>query len=112
MARRGYFAPKHEMDAAQEAKREIEETLFSRDEWHDIPVELHTQFFKSSEVAAKLSVVTRIDVRQLRFKKADGRNTDVLTVVAGRVRPQRELYQCARKDRGYASEGFHAGKPD
>ena len=83
MARRGYFAPKHEIDAAQEAKREIEETLFSRDEWHDIPVELHTQFFKSSNVAAKLSVVTRIDVRQLRFKKVDGRNADVLTVVAG-----------------------------
>jgi VWFA-related protein len=82
-ARRGYFAPKHEVDAAQEAKREIEETLFSRDEWHDIPVELHTQFFKSSDVAAKLSILARIDVRQLRFRKADGRNVDMLTVVAG-----------------------------
>jgi len=83
LSRRGYFAPKHEMDAAQEAKREIEETLFSRDEWHDIPVELHTQFFKSSDVAAKLSIVARIDVRQLRFRKVDGRNADILTVVAG-----------------------------
>jgi VWFA-related protein len=82
-ARRGYYAPKHEVDAAQEAKREIEETLFSRDEWHDIPVELHTQFFKSSDVAAKLSVLARIDIRQLRFRKADGRNVDTLTVVAG-----------------------------
>ena len=82
-ARRGYYAPKHEVDAAQEAKREIEETLFSRDEWHDIPVELHTQFFKSSDVAAKLSILARIDVRQLRFRKVDGRNLDVLTVVAG-----------------------------
>jgi VWFA-related protein len=82
-ARRGYFAPKHEVDAAQEAKREIEEALFSRDEWRDIPVELHTQFFKSSDVAAKLSILARIDVRQLRFRKADGRNVDVLTVVAG-----------------------------
>jgi VWFA-related protein len=81
-ARRGYFAPKHEVDAAQEAKREIEEALFSRDEWRDIPVELHTQFFKSSDVAAKLSILARIDVRQLRFRKADGRNVDVLTVVA------------------------------
>lgn len=82
-ARRGYFAPKHAADPGQEAKQEVEETLFSRDEWHDIPVELHTQFFKSSEVAAKLSVVARIDVRQLHFKKADGRNADVLTVVTG-----------------------------
>jgi VWFA-related protein len=82
-ARRGYFAPKHTADPAQEAKQEIEETMFSQDEWHDIPVELHTQFFKSSEVAAKLSIVARIDVRQLRFRKADGRNVDTLTVVTG-----------------------------
>jgi hypothetical protein len=46
-------------------------------------VELHTQFFKSSDVAAKLSVLARIDIRQLRFRKADGRNVDTLTVVAG-----------------------------
>ena len=82
-ARRGYFAPKHEVNAAQEAKRELEEAMFSRDEWHDIPVELHTQFFKSSDVNAKLSVLARIDVRQLRFRKADGRNLDVLTVASG-----------------------------
>jgi len=82
-ARRGYYAPKHEVDAAQEAKREIEEALFSRDEWRDIPVELHTQFFKSSEANAKLSVLTRIDVRQLRFRKTEGRNLDILTVASG-----------------------------
>src|ERR1035438_7146657 len=82
-ARKGYYAPKHEVDAAQEAKREIEEALFSRDEWRDIPVELHTQFFKSSDVNAKLSVLARIDVRQLRFRKAEGRNLDILTVASG-----------------------------
>jgi VWFA-related protein len=82
-ARRGYYAPKHEVDAAQEAKREIEEALFSRDEWRDIPVELHTQFFKSSDANAKLSVLARIDVRQLRFRKTEGRNLDILTVASG-----------------------------
>jgi VWFA-related protein len=82
-ARRGYYAPKHEVNAAEEAKREIEEALFSRDEWHDIPVELHTQFFKSSQASAKLSVLARIDVRQLRFRKAEGRNLDTLTVASG-----------------------------
>jgi len=82
-ARRGYYAPKHEVNAAEEAKRDIEEALFSRDEWRDIPVELHTQFFKSSDANAKLSILARIDVRQLRFRKADGRNVDVLTVASG-----------------------------
>jgi VWFA-related protein len=82
-ARRGYFAPKHAADPAQEAKQQIEETLFSSDESLNIPVAVHTQFFKSSDVAAKLSIVARIDVRQLHFRKVDGRNADVLTVVTG-----------------------------
>jgi hypothetical protein len=71
------------VNAAEDAKRDIEEALFSRDEWRDIPVELHTQFFKSSDSSAKLSVLARIDVRQLRFRKADGRNSDILTVASG-----------------------------
>jgi VWFA-related protein len=83
LARRGYFAPKHEENAAEGAKREVEEALFSRDEWHDIPVNLETQFFKASDEKAKLSILARVDVRQLRFQKADGRNMDKLTVVSG-----------------------------
>ncbi len=38
-------------DPAEEDKQEIEEALFSQDELHDIPIELHTQFFKSSDEA-------------------------------------------------------------
>lgn len=82
-ARRGYYAPKHEENAAQEAKREVEEALFSREEWHDIPVSLETQFFKSSDVNAKLSVLARVDLRQLPYRKVEGRNVDTLTVVSG-----------------------------
>jgi VWFA-related protein len=82
-ARRGYVAPKHELDAAQEAKREIEEMLFSRDELRDIPVTLNTQFFKSSAADAKLTVLARVDLKQLRFRKVDGRNFNILTVVSG-----------------------------
>ncbi len=36
-ARRGYYAPKHLADPEEDAKREIEEALFSRDELQDIP---------------------------------------------------------------------------
>jgi len=82
-ARRGYYAPRHEENAAQEAKREVEEALFSREEWHDIPASLETQFFKSTDEKAKLSVVARVDVRTLAYRKVDGRNVDTLTVVSG-----------------------------
>jgi len=82
-ARRGYYAPKHLADPEEDAKREIEEALFSRDELQDIPLELHMQFFKSSDVAAKITVLARVNVKNLRFRKADGRNNDNLTILSG-----------------------------
>jgi VWFA-related protein len=81
-SRRGYFAPKHVADPSQEAKEEIDDALFSQEELHDLPVGLHTQFFKSSEADAKLTVLAHVDVKQLRFRKAEGRNWNDLTVVS------------------------------
>lgn len=82
-ARRGYYAPKHADDPAEDAKQQIEEALYSREEIQDIPVDLHMQFFKSSNVSAKLAVLVRVQLRSLRFHKADGRNDDNLTVLSG-----------------------------
>jgi VWFA-related protein len=82
-ARRGYYAPRHLPDLEEDAKREIHEALFSRDEIQDIPLELHMQFFKTSDIAAKIAVLARVYVKGLRFRKADGRNNDNLTVTSG-----------------------------
>ena len=82
-ARRGYYAPKHLPNPEEDAKREIEEALFSRDELQDIPLELHVQFFKSSDVTAKIAVLARLSVKNLRFRKTDGRNNDNLTILSG-----------------------------
>jgi VWFA-related protein len=82
-ARKGYYAPKQSPDAAQEAKQEIEDALFSQEEMHDLPVELHTQFFKASDADAKLAVLVHVDVKHLRFRKADGRNNNDLTIASG-----------------------------
>lgn len=82
-ARRGYYAPSKSANAEEEAKHEIEDALFSPEEIHTIPILLRTQFFKKDEVNAKLSVLARVDVRSLHFRKLDGRNRDQLTVVSG-----------------------------
>ena len=82
-ARHGYYAPRRLPDPAEDAKREIQEALFSRDELQDIPVELHMQFFKSSDIAAKIAVLARVNLKNLHFRKADGRNNDNLTVLTG-----------------------------
>jgi VWFA-related protein len=96
-ARRGYFAPKHAADPAQEAKQEIEDALFSQEEVRSLPVELHTQFFKSSEIDAKLTVLAHIDVRKLRLRKVDGRNNDELTVVSAVFNGNGNLVQGIQK---------------
>jgi VWFA-related protein len=79
-ARHGYFAPRHITDPVESAKQEIEEALFSQDEIRDLPVELQTQFFKTDVTQAKLAVLTRVDIKNVHFRKADGRNRDDLTV--------------------------------
>jgi VWFA-related protein len=79
-ARHGYFAPRHVVDPVEEAKQEIQEALFSQDEIRDLPVDLHTQFFKTDNYQAKLAVLTHVDIKGVHFRKADGRTRDDLTV--------------------------------
>jgi VWFA-related protein len=79
-ARRGYFAPKKVDDPQEQAKAEIQEAVFSQDEIHDLPLELQTQYFKTGQTDARLSVVSHVDVKGMRFRKADGRNMDDLIV--------------------------------
>jgi len=81
-ARKGYYAPKQAVGEAEQAKQQIQDEVFSQEELHDLPVEMHTQFFKTSDEEAKLSVLVRLDVRHLRYRKADGRNNNNLTVVS------------------------------
>jgi len=80
-ARKGYFAPRKDEDAASLANEEIETMAFSDNEIHTIPVEIHTQFFKPSSGEAKVSVLAHIDLSHFRFRKAGGRNLDNLTLV-------------------------------
>ena len=82
-ARHGYFAPRSASDPAQLAKEEMQEALFSQEEILDIPLDLQTQYFKSDQAGARLSVLTHLDVKSVRFRKALGRNNDQLTIVTG-----------------------------
>lgn len=81
-ARRGYFAPKHQANPEEMAKQELEDAVFSQDEQHELPVALHTQFFKASDEDAKLAVLVWVDLRKIRYTKAQGRNNNALTIVS------------------------------
>jgi VWFA-related protein len=82
-ARRGYWAPNRAVDPAEAAKEELKETLFSRDEIADIPLDLHAEFFRPSGAKAEISVVARLDAKALKFKRVEERSNDTLTVVTG-----------------------------
>jgi VWFA-related protein len=81
-ARRGYYAPKHAVDEAEQAKQELHEALFSREELQEFPVTLQTQFFKPTPETARVSILAHIDIKLLHFQKAEGRNHDTLTIVS------------------------------
>jgi VWFA-related protein len=81
-ARKGYFAPNGTIDASEQGKLAIQDAVFSQEEVSELPVQLHTQFFKPDEENAKLSVLVHMDVRRFHFRKADGRNNDDVTVVS------------------------------
>jgi hypothetical protein len=80
-ARKGYWAPSHDEDAAATATREITEAVFSRDEVHDLPLDLHTEFYKTSRDDAKATISSHLDTAQLPLRKQDDRSRDDVTVV-------------------------------
>jgi VWFA-related protein len=82
-SRKGYYAPQYGTNPAEQAKQQIEESFFSRDEVHDVPAVLQTQYFKDDSGNVTLSTIAKIDIRKLPFRKDAGRNDDDLTVVTG-----------------------------
>jgi hypothetical protein len=81
--RRGYWAPNHGEDAAEQARDEIREAVFSSEEIQDIPVEVQTEFFRLTDEKTELTVTGHVDGGTLQFRKAGDRNNDTVTVVAG-----------------------------
>jgi VWFA-related protein len=81
-ARRGFFAPKHGKTPDELAKQDIEDAVFSQEEQQGLPVQLNLQYFKVDEGNARLSVLTHVDITQVRFDRNDDRNSDDLTIVA------------------------------
>ncbi len=62
-------------------RKEIEDAVFSRDEIHDLPVDMHTQVVKGG-AGEKLNVLTTVDLKLMHFRKADDRNRNDVTIVA------------------------------
>jgi VWFA-related protein len=80
-ARRGYYAPRKFNDPVETAKEEIREAIFSREEVSEIPVLLSTQFFKPNNDTARLTVVTGVNIKALKYHLDEERQRNTLTLV-------------------------------
>ncbi len=64
-ARRGYYAPNKLADAEATAREEIGSALYSREDLQELPIDLHTQFFKLDGNLARLAVLlVTLDLKQ------------------------------------------------
>jgi VWFA-related protein len=79
-ARRGYYAPKKVDDPQEAENQEMKDALVSRDEIHDLALTLQTQYFKTGDGGARVSVVSHIGLKDLRFRLADGRHNNELKI--------------------------------
>jgi VWFA-related protein len=82
-ARHGYYAPRHMEDETENARQEIESALFSREEILELPIDMHTQFFKASDQTARVSVLAHLNLKLFKFQKVEGRNGNEVTLVYG-----------------------------
>jgi VWFA-related protein len=79
-ARRGYYAPRKVDDPHELARQEIQEAIYSQEEINELPLDLQTQYFKNDPEGARLSVVSRLEVKNMHFRKTEGRSLDDLTL--------------------------------
>jgi len=80
-ARKGYWAPSMWRSSSRR-HAEIGEAVFSHDELRDVPIDIHSQFYKTTADEAKVKVTTHIDIQQLPLRKqSDERSHDDVTLV-------------------------------
>jgi hypothetical protein len=82
-ARRGYYTPRYEERPDEQAKRELEEAFFSGEQIHDLPAAMETQFYKTDARNAAVAVLAKVDLKQIPFRREEGRNRNDLTVISG-----------------------------
>jgi VWFA-related protein len=78
-ARHGYFAPAKLSKPEAAANEEIRAALYSHEELRDLPIGCETHLSKDGD-ETHLTVSAQIDFRGLKFRKAEDRNFDSLTV--------------------------------
>jgi VWFA-related protein len=81
-ARLGYFAPKRLNDPVAQAKEEVGNALFSREELSELPVDLLARAFKQPAGKSQIIVWARVSLKELKLRLADGRSCNEVRLVS------------------------------
>jgi VWFA-related protein len=73
-ARLGYFAPKRLNDAVEQAKEEVRNAVFSREELSELPADVLVRAVKQPAGTAQIVARARIPVKDLKLRLEDGRS--------------------------------------
>jgi VWFA-related protein len=90
-ARLGYFAPKRLNDPVEQAKQEVSNALFSREELSELPVDLLARAFKQPAGKSQIIVWVRVSLKELKLRVADGRSCNEVRLVSAVFDPDGKL---------------------
>jgi hypothetical protein len=81
-ARLGYFAPQRLNDPNQQAKEEVRNALFSREEQRELPVDLLARAFPQPAGKSQIIVWARVSLKEIKLRLADGRSCNEVRLVS------------------------------
>jgi VWFA-related protein len=79
--RKGYYAPKEEISFESRKKEDILEALRAPGDLNKIPIQVSFNYYQIDDGHFQLSVMTRVDVRDIKFIGEDARHRNVIHLV-------------------------------
>ena len=79
-ARHGYYAPRR-LSPKEQEDQDIGDDLYSREESGDLFLDIKAQSLVDGKEPARLMLVSQVAVRNVHFRRVDGKNSDVLRMV-------------------------------
>lgn len=79
--RKGYYAPKEQLTFERRKKEDILEALQAPGNLNEIPIQLSYNYFQLDESRYQLALMTRVNIRGLKFLEEDSRHKNLFNLV-------------------------------
>lgn len=79
--RKGYYEPKEEISYESRKKEDIQEAMWAPGNVNQIPIQLSHNFYQLDDNRYQLSLLTRVDLRRVKFLHEDERHQNLVNLV-------------------------------